>query len=898
MEQEKLRDYETAKEDFEREVRFEDLDKYQDLDDLIKSGMSDISGFFEKTDEIAPTGEQVYETKSKSDFRNFKDTTKNLVFNRNVEIDNLAKESGNKEIKFKGDMLNSVAGEIDGELYTAQTDNEGNEIGKSLTKIFEPARKANLESEFDDYLINYSNIDRHLQGKGNALATLQESTDIVNKYEKLHPEFKVWAEDVWQYGRNAIDNMLDAGLINSEFAEKLKTMYPHYVPYVETMERKDNFYPDLKEVKAKGLKRAKGKATDIDSPLKGFEKYTYAYKKAIRENQLYQEIVNTLGQEIPIGIDDRTEPTDLTNSLYRDENGNFLTAYVNGEQKTVRITDDLYKSLKRESETRIKELENKLSFVTKPIQKLSNVRRNILTSWNPSFLINNPIKDIQEGIFNSKHPVKFLKNYFTSLKELWSAKTPLAKRFLTLYGDANLQGNYELESGTNKGLRGAKKGLRGLSKFNNLIELAPRFAEFKASMQSGESIYEAMYNAREVTTNFNRGGTITKALNRNGFTFLNASVQGFSKFVRNLTGENGARGVAGSLLKATIFGIAPAVFNELIFGTGDDKDEDYKALPDYVKDNYYLIKTEDGNFIRIPKGRVLSVFGSAARRTIETLEGEENAFKGYLTNAISQVGMNDPSENNLFTPLMQAKNNEAWYGGSIIPSRLENTAPNEQYDASIDKFSIWLANTPVGKKMGLSPYKINYVLDQYSGGIGDVVLPMITDETTNGADSFMDYLIAPIKDKFQVNSTDDNKYASDFYSLKDKIAVKTSDIKETDEYKVQSKYIDDISSDMAKLYKEKREVQANTSLSKEEKYKKVQNIQKEINNLAKAGLDNYNKGNINSSYSQVGDRQYNKYTDDNGNLKWRSTSKKDTSIIDTNGLTTSEKITILIVKEK
>ena len=132
-----------------------------------------------------------------------------------------------------------------------------------------------------------------------------------------------------------------------------------------------------------------------------------------------------------------------------------------------------------------------------------------------------------------------------------------------------------------------------------------------------------MYNAREVTTNFSRGGTLAKALNRNGFTFLNSSIHGFHKIIRYFSGENGAKGVVNSLAQAAIFGIAPAVFNELAFGTGDDNDEEYEAIPDYIKDNYYIIKTGDGNFVRIPKGRVFSVFGSAARRTIEMMEGEE-----------------------------------------------------------------------------------------------------------------------------------------------------------------------------------------------------------------------------------------------------------------------------------
>ena len=68
----------------------------------------------------------------------------------------------------------------------------------------------------------------------------------------------------------------------------------------------------------------------------------------------------------------------------------------------------------------------------------------------------------------------------------------------------------------------------------------------------------------------------------------------------------------------------------------------------------------------------------------------------------------------------------------------------------------------------------------------------------------------------------------------------TSDIKATDEYKIQDSYLYSITSEMAELYQERRDVQANKNLSKSEKYKKVQSIQEQINSLAKEGLDNYN----------------------------------------------------------
>lgn len=822
----------------------------------------------------------------KSKLRNLTDTVKELTINRNVEIDNLAKESGNLNIKYAGDMLNSVAGEVGGDIYTAQTDNEGHAIGKSVSGLFQEVKKEGLYDAFNDYLEQYSNIDRHKQGKGSQ-TPLDVSQELVKEYESRYPRFIGLAKDVWNYGANVRANMVDSGLITQEFADTLKEMYPHYVPFMENREM-TNTYQDIGEAKPKSvIKRAKGGAKNILPIEEALTKYTYAYKKAIRQNQLYQEIVKTLNDKVEIGADVRSDPTDLNESLYRDEKGNYLTAYVDGQQESVRISDDLYRGLKNDMESKVRDIEQRLSLITTPLQKASEVRRNLLTTWSPTFIITNPIKDIQDAVFNSKHTMSMLKNYPTSFIELSQAKSETAKQFLTLYGSGNVQGDYYVDSGLNKGVvQKNAKFLKRISKINDIVELAPRYAEFKASLENGATIQEAMYNAREITTNFNRGGVITKALNRNGATFLNVSVQGFDKFVRNFSGENGAKGVVGSLLKASLFGVLPAVFNEMAFGgdDDDDKDEDYEALPNYIKDNYYLIKTENGDFIRIPKGRMLSVFGSTARRTLEYMQGNEDAFEGYLENVWAQVGFNNPEESNLLTPIKQAINNEAWYGGDLVPSRLQKLAPKEQYDASTDNFSIWL-----GDKLNISPYKINYVLDQYTGGIGDMLLPLITEEAQTDSDSIPDMMLAPIRDKFVVNSTSDNKYASDLYTLTDKMDKVTSDIKATDEYKIQDSYLYSITSEMAELYQERRDVQANKNLSKSEKYKKVQSIQEQINSLAKEGLDNYNNVEKTDNYAIVGGREFNKYTTDDGEERWGRPKEDELNDLNSMGMTLQEK---------
>ena len=894
-----------------------DLPNFWELNKNKKSNLdNEIDEFKRAVDrqlqEEAPTPKQIKRNNTlKSQFETMWSDFQEKFVNRNYEIDKYSKKTGNKEIMFKGDMLNNVAGEVTGDINIGQTDNYGKQIGESLNSLFKNAKKKGYYDQFDDYLKHYSNIDRHGYGKG-SVVPLEYSQKMVKAYEKSIPGIKNEATKVWQYGKNMLSNMEENGLISKDFKAKLEDMYPHYVPYIQS----DSMVPymdDSGEIKPKKvIKRAEGKAHDLITVEEALEKYTYAHKKAIRQNDLYKEIVKTSKEKVYVGGDERTEPTQLNKSLIKDVEGNgYLTAYIDGDTQQAKISDALYQELAKTKELRIKDLESKYAPILKPLQKVSEIRRNILTTWNPSFLLTNSIKDIQDGLLNSKYTMDMAKNYPGAFYELATQSTDTARQFSALYGSGMVMGEYQIDKLTNStknlDIKQMNKIMQAIPNLNEIIELTPRYAEFKASLEHGTSVTEAMYNARELTTNFGRGGYITKALNRNGFTFLNASVQGFDKMIRNFTGANGSKGIAvsvtGTLMKVVALGVAPALFNATAFGAGDDdEDEAYKALPNYIKDNYYLFKVKglgnktskyyDGTFLRIPKGRVLSVFGSAARRTLEFTKGDKNAFDGYLKNVDSQVGINNPEENNIFAPIKQAfgsKNGEAWYGGDIVPKRLQNKPVAEQYDESTDEFSKWL-----GKTLNISPYKINYLVDQYSGGAGDIVLPMITKETTNGATTVPDYLLAPLKDKFIVNSTDDNKYASNFYSSLEKAQTKANGEKAKVEDKLKYKYMSSISSDMSKLYKEKREIQLDDSLTKKQKYKKVQNVQKEINRLAEEGIKDYKVKDLKSNYGKIANKEYYK----NNKNEWSVIKDEESADLNSMRMTSNEKNNYFIAKNK
>lgn len=153
------------------------------------------------------------------------------------------------------------------------------------------------------------------------------------------------------------------------------------------------------------------------------------------------------------------------------------------------------------------------------------------------------------------------------------------------------------------------------------------------------------------------------------------------------------------------------------------------------------------------------------------LKGEpaSSAFAGYPSFAIEQIAPNNPLTNNIFAGITAMSTNKTWYGGDIVSSYMEEKPDYLQYDESTDAFSIWLGEiTRHGKNgiEGLSPKKVNYLIDQYSGFIGDWLLPALSKKAD----------VPAVVKAFVVDSVRQNRLGSDFYDALDE----AKQVKETE----------------------------------------------------------------------------------------------------------------------
>jgi hypothetical protein len=289
-------------------------------------------------------------------------------------------------------------------------------------------------------------------------------------------------------------------------------------------------------------------------------------------------------------------------------------------------------------------------------------------------------------------------------------------------------------------------------------------------MEDTGDVQQALYNAADITTNFGRGGFAARKLNASLVPFFNPGMQGLSKNIRNVIDRRGWKEIGQLISRLLINGVAPGIIMGLLYD-GLKEDDDYKELSNYIKDSNILIKIGDNKFIKVPMGREPSVITAFTNRMWRWLKGEpaSSAFAGYPSFAIEQLAPNNPRTNNIFAGFDAMRTNKNWYGGDIVSSYMEEKPDYLQYDESTDAFSIWLGEiTRHGKNgiEGLSPKKVNYLIDQYSGFIGDWLLPALSKKAD----------VPAVVKAFVVDSVRQNRLGSDFYDALDE----AKQVKETE----------------------------------------------------------------------------------------------------------------------
>jgi hypothetical protein len=175
-----------------------------------------------------------------------------------------------------------------------------------------------------------------------------------------------------------------------------------------------------------------------------------------------------------------------------------------------------------------------------------------------------------------------------------------------------------------------------LANINEVAENIARFATYCASRDSNRSIIRSVYDAKEVSTNFNRHGSgdaiksfkngemswaeekrrwaygFSASYLRHYSMFFNAGIQSTNLLVKNL--KNHPVGTSINMLAIPFaLGALAALGNNVLIASEDEKDrkgvkDPYGELPDYVRRNNLCIYKGGGQFVTIPLAIELRAF--------------------------------------------------------------------------------------------------------------------------------------------------------------------------------------------------------------------------------------------------------------------------------------------------
>ena len=704
------------------------------------------------------------------------------------------------------------------------TENEWKELLKNTEKseLYNEATKNKDSAEYKTLEDVNNNLDKHLIAYTNEML-LEDINRLQTKYGK--GKLDNWQNTIYDYLKGYRQYLKSQGLVSESEIAFMERLYPHYVPTQRELINSNDIRRNPNDA-TKNIIKAKGSSQVIKDLVENLKDMTTSAVKNATTNNIINMIRETMEAKgitnadfstrefMQIDTDGkitRFEGEDLTNEnidqfvrdanetieegqqalfKYNDDGFTITTMSIdeNGTKHYYisKMTEEIYTAFSPTAKYSANKYFNNLG-IFKATRRMVALFKNLVTSWNPIFTIRNLSRDIPDALMTTKNsPAKFISQIAVSWGEILK-NSEMWQTYVKLGGVVESDFNAYMESIEKQALNGGKKGIRAFAKpiefvdrLNFVTEQGTRFTEFKLSyeryIKDGLSVEDAalkaVHDAQDITTNFAKGGSFAKLLNSNLVPFLNAQIQGACKMAHFVMRPRDSKEWAKLIIMAFLLGIAPQLLNELCFFN----DEEYEALPEYTKESYYLIKMTNGQFLKIPKGRIVGTMNSITRQTLNVFSGKSDigtAAKQTLETSISNLSPVDTSSGlrTIFAPIKDVKTNTTWYGQSIDKQSDLNKAPSQRYDSKTGV----IAKT-IGSIFNYSPKKVQYLLEQYTGVVGDILLPLGSQTTSKGTSANLgDNLMSYITNNMTIDAVSNNKYVGEFYDLRTEILYKKNE---------------------------------------------------------------------------------------------------------------------------
>ena len=356
----------------------------------------------------------------------------------------------------------------------------------------------------------------------------------------------------------------------------------------------------------------------------------------------------------------------------------------------------------------------------KRLRNLNNFLAQMATQRNPEFIFRNLIRDrfyameaarVKEGAIDPQYMGRLQKNWISAVGQV----VGLTARYNSGTLDMNdAQDRMFYEFMMNGGATGvtrllnpeeykgeiadiAKEMQRGkfhyakvaklvtkyVDLFGSVSEAITRFATYRTSRELGRSVARSVWDAKEITTNFNKKGAGSKAIRKddgrwlrmsgetasffkNFVIFTNANIQGFHNQWQ-LAKNNPKRFIAHFVAKWVALGFAMPLINNLLAGLFGGDDDHYQDLPETARRNSLCLFVPKVGWVKIPLG-----FGLRSAYAMGGLLSERLFYpKGdytSMTRSLFNIALD-------LMPLSMGSSEQDWWL-NVVPSSLRPLAEN------------------------------------------------------------------------------------------------------------------------------------------------------------------------------------------------------------------------------
>ena len=426
------------------------------------------------------------------------------------------------------------------------------------------------------------------------------------------------------------------------------------------------------------------------------------------------------------------------------------------------------------------------------VGKVTRGMAALTTGSNPIFAVRNAARDFQSSV-----------NYGSWASNYLSGAAKWAKAFYEVWRNSGDYQDYKalggggwtrIETNTKKGsaeLRGAL--LKGYNtsnvgrtikfagqkvwntitaaRLNEVVEQTSRFVEYKygkhdKSTQEGR--VEAFLASQDVTGDFARSGNSQLAgMLKTLVPFFNASVQGVYRTGRALTEAESSRTPTRFAKTVVNTALMSLLTNGILLKfLGDDEKEEYALMSDELKSQHIYLPNfapeilGQQPLIRIPLAQdplTYAVHGMVSNAVWSGTTDEAVIELGAIANTILD-NLNPIGSGSIFQPLIGIGQNKNWYGSRIVPTRLEKLDPSTQYTA--DTPDIFVA---AGRELEMSPLKIQYLAEQYTGFLGQLLIPALSKDEITGELGGLPAAINAARKRLTSDPLISNDIVSSFY---------------------------------------------------------------------------------------------------------------------------------------